>query len=194
MTIRVPDDVRAAIITLATYEDDKIRIKRYETHDGPNGYRVTLADGREVYNWSDWGGGEVHCFHPGAWCDYIKPIYAKVAQERKEREAAEEAAERAAETAKFAPVDDSALFGGAVADDEPNPERFYRWLCEIEVNETWVADGFNLTDDRLKEMVASDLTMAHSVEFRARVFHAPPEDSVARAQGYSNAEEMHASK
>jgi hypothetical protein len=69
---------------------------------------------------------------------------------------------------------------------EPNPNRFYKWTVEIEVNEVWVADGFDLTDERLKEMIESELGYSYSHETRVQVLKAPSPKKIRRAQGYTD--------
>lgn len=65
----------------------------------------------------------------------------------------------------------------------PSRDGFFRWTVEIEVHETWVADGFNLDDDRAHEMMTRELSHAYGHEVRARVLSAPPADAIAKAQG-----------
>lgn len=67
--------------------------------------------------------------------------------------------------------------------------RFYKWTVDIEVEETWVEDGFDLTDERAHAMVCSDLRYAFGREIRCKVTARPPDDAVASAQGYSSVEE-----
>lgn len=38
-------------------------------------------------------------------------------------------------------------------DNEPDPSKFFKWTVEIEINEIWVADGFEVTADGIKEMI-----------------------------------------
>jgi hypothetical protein len=73
----------------------------------------------------------------------------------------------------------------AATHTKPNPSRtkFYRWVVEIEVHETWVEDGFSLDNERAKDMLAQHLQHAHGSELRARVLEAPPRDAVRKAQG-----------
>jgi hypothetical protein len=72
------------------------------------------------------------------------------------------------------------------ADQEP--ERF-TWVVEITIDKIWVEDGFDLTDDRLKEMVLCDLTYAHDSEVAARVVGRPSPAAIRLVQGY-RAEEI----
>lgn len=58
-----------------------------------------------------------------------------------------------------------------------------KWTVEIEVDETWVADGFDLTPDNIKERVAEMLPHAYGSEFDAKVIKAPSKQSIAKAQG-----------
>lgn len=83
----------------------------------------------------------------------------------------------------------------AIADtpDDGRIRRRYQWTAEvvIEVDDLWVADGFDITDERLSEMVSdglyNDLCCAHSgVECAvssARVTSAPDPAIISVEQG-----------
>jgi len=61
----------------------------------------------------------------------------------------------------------------------------FKWVVEFEVDEMWVADGFNLDDLRALEMLATDLSFADvNTELSAKVISAPPAYLVLAAQGY----------
>jgi hypothetical protein len=62
----------------------------------------------------------------------------------------------------------------------------FKWTVEFEVDETWVADGFNLTDIRALDMLMYDLDYAYSHELGAKVIKAPSAERIAKAQGYEN--------
>lgn len=38
--------------------------------------------------------------------------------------------------------------------------QWFKWTVEIEVHETWVADGFDMTEDRLRHMLEMALPYA----------------------------------
>lgn len=59
-----------------------------------------------------------------------------------------------------------------------------KWTVEFSVDSSWVADGFDLTDERAKEMLASDLGYAYGHELKARVLKYPSAERIARLQGY----------
>lgn len=63
-----------------------------------------------------------------------------------------------------------------------------KWTVEIEVSDTWVEDGFELTAERAHAMVSRDLSFAYSEEIVCRVIAKPDDDVVARLQGYASAE------
>lgn len=63
------------------------------------------------------------------------------------------------------------------------PSRF-KWTVEFEVDEVWVADGFNLDDERAQEMLLVDLGYARPHEVSAKVISAPDPKSIKKAQGY----------
>jgi hypothetical protein len=65
-----------------------------------------------------------------------------------------------------------------------------KWVVEFSVDETWVADGFDLTDERAKEMLARDLSYAYGHELDARLLQAPLPLTVAKLQGYPDSVEV----
>lgn len=73
----------------------------------------------------------------------------------------------------------------AATNTKPNPSRtgFYRWVVEIEVHETWVEDGFELTPGNVHERMRNLVPHAYGHEVRARVLEAPPQAAVRKAQG-----------
>jgi len=72
-------------------------------------------------------------------------------------------------------------------DNEPNPNKFYKWTVEIEVSEVWVADGFEVTAERLQEMLQEAIGFSHENETRVRVVKAPTVNAIRKAQGYEAA-------
>jgi hypothetical protein len=68
----------------------------------------------------------------------------------------------------------------------------FKWTIEIEVDETWVADGFDATDERMHSMLAHHLPYAYGHELKAKVLARPADEAVAKAQGFRNvAEYLH---
>ncbi|MCR4308101.1 MAG: hypothetical protein NUV80_06090 [Candidatus Berkelbacteria bacterium] len=63
-------------------------------------------------------------------------------------------------------------------------KRKFKWTVEFTVDETWVADGFNLTDERALQMLSHDLQFAYEHELGAKVIKAPSKDDILRCQGY----------
>lgn len=62
--------------------------------------------------------------------------------------------------------------------------RVFKWTVEIEVSPVWVADGFDLDDDRAERMLERMLPWARSTEMSARVLTAPDPRSIRKEQGY----------
>lgn len=62
----------------------------------------------------------------------------------------------------------------------------FKWTVEIEVDEVWVEDGFDLTDDRAHAMVCNDLAYAYGHEIRCKVIKAPDPEAIAKTQGYKS--------
>lgn len=61
---------------------------------------------------------------------------------------------------------------------------WFRWEAEIFVHKTWVEDGFNLTDERLTEIMMRALPHATGNEVKCQVLSAPDPKSIRAAQGY----------
>ncbi len=65
-----------------------------------------------------------------------------------------------------------------------------KWTIEIAVDETWIADGFDMTDERALDMLANDLKWANiGQELGAKVLTRPDDAKVAELQGYKSVEE-----
>jgi hypothetical protein len=62
----------------------------------------------------------------------------------------------------------------------------FKWVVEFEVTETWVADGFNITQGKAIDMMANALPYASGAEFKATVIKAPDAKLIRKTQGYSN--------
>lgn len=62
----------------------------------------------------------------------------------------------------------------------------YKWTVEFEVDASWVADGFDLDDDRALDMLSHDLRYAHiGAELDAKVIKAPKREAIRKEQGYA---------
>lgn len=66
---------------------------------------------------------------------------------------------------------------------ENNEPKFFKWVVEIEVEESWVADGFDMTDERAHDMLAHTLPYAYNYELKAKVISAPEAAEIRKAQG-----------
>jgi len=64
------------------------------------------------------------------------------------------------------------------------PKQSFKWVVEFSIDETWVEDGFNLTDERARMMLENDLQFAYPEELKVKVIEAPNPDDILRAQGY----------
>ena len=60
-----------------------------------------------------------------------------------------------------------------------------KWIVQIEVDDSWVADGFDLDKDRLLDMVANDLNQAHEWEIKVKIIHHPDVKVIRKLQGYA---------
>ncbi len=65
-----------------------------------------------------------------------------------------------------------------------------KWTVELYVDDNWVADGFDLTDERAKGMLAKALPYSYNSEIDAKVIGRPAARRVARLQGYPTTKEV----
>lgn len=68
--------------------------------------------------------------------------------------------------------------------------KWFKWTVEIQVDQSWVADGFDMTDERAHSMLAKTLPFAYGHELKAKVLSAPDPELIAKAQGYASAADM----
>ena len=65
-----------------------------------------------------------------------------------------------------------------------------KFVVEFAVDETWIADGFNLTSEQAKEMLATSLCHAYGHELSAKVTKRPDQRRVAKLQGFKSVAAM----
>jgi len=71
----------------------------------------------------------------------------------------------------------------------------YTWVVKLGVSETWVEDGFELTDERALEMLSKYIGYAFiGLELSARVIARPNQNLVAKAQGYKSFKDKESKK
>lgn len=73
-------------------------------------------------------------------------------------------------------------------------EIFYEWECMVRVHASWVADGFNLTAERLHAMVNGDLGGAYTWEIEAEIVDAPATAEILSEQGYGKIDARYAAE
>lgn len=66
-------------------------------------------------------------------------------------------------------------------------EKFYKWTVTFEIDAIWVADGFDMTEGRAKDMIERELSYSREPETRVRVLKAPSKVAILREQGYTEA-------
>ena len=62
-------------------------------------------------------------------------------------------------------------------------KRWFKWVVEVEVDRTWVEDGFDLDKERAKRLLEEALPYSYGYETRARVLKAPNAEEIAHVQG-----------
>ena len=61
----------------------------------------------------------------------------------------------------------------------------FKWVVEFTVDEIWVADGFDLTEDRAIDMLSETLPFANiDGELSAKIIKAPDKNKILKTQGY----------
>lgn len=60
------------------------------------------------------------------------------------------------------------------------------WTVKIGVEECWIEDGFNLTQERLLDMIQSDLKYSYQCELSAKIISKPDKKVIAKLQGKKN--------
>jgi hypothetical protein len=58
------------------------------------------------------------------------------------------------------------------------------WTVRLYVDPKWVEDGFNLTDEKAREMIEQLLPFAYSSELGAKVIDRPHPKIIRQLQGY----------
>ena len=61
---------------------------------------------------------------------------------------------------------------------------FQKWVVEIEVHNTWVEDGFNITNENIVDRLQEWLPHAYSHELKGKVIKAPKQSVIDKLQGY----------
>ena len=64
----------------------------------------------------------------------------------------------------------------------------FKWTVEFEVDEVWVADGFEPTDLHFHDMLSSWLSFATPDEISAKILKSPKQYDIRKAQGASERE------
>lgn len=72
--------------------------------------------------------------------------------------------------------------------------KFYKWTVEIEIADTWVADGVDLTSERMHDLICHAFPYAYGHELKAKTIKAPSDESIAKEQGYASVEAFRASR
>lgn len=70
--------------------------------------------------------------------------------------------------------------------ERPNPskEKFFYWVLQVGIHETWVEDGADFTDERAHELLTHHFRHAYGHELKGKVLSRPSNEAVAEAQGY----------
>lgn len=66
-----------------------------------------------------------------------------------------------------------------------------KFIVEFSVDSSWVADGFNPTDEDAQSMIAHRLPHAHGSEVKGRILQPIDQEKAAKLQGYESVKAMH---
>lgn len=66
-------------------------------------------------------------------------------------------------------------------------DKSFKWTIEIEIDPGWVADGFDVDDGWVQDMLMQMLSGATCYEVNGRVIKRPALASIMKEQGYSKA-------
>jgi hypothetical protein len=67
---------------------------------------------------------------------------------------------------------------------EQSEDISYKWTVQIEIDPIWVRDGFNLTRERMLEILSKTLDFAYEHEFDAQIISAPDPKQIRVEQGH----------
>lgn len=75
--------------------------------------------------------------------------------------------------------------------ERPNPskEKFFYWVLQVGIHETWVEDGADFTDDKVHSMLAHHFRHAYGHELKGKVLSRPSNDAVAEVMGFKTVAE-----
>lgn len=68
----------------------------------------------------------------------------------------------------------------------PNPskEGFYYWILQVGIEKTWVADGLDFTENRLRDTIQRAYGHLHGYEIKAKILSRPPNVEIAKEMGF----------
>jgi hypothetical protein len=61
---------------------------------------------------------------------------------------------------------------------------YYSWTVKISVHPRWVADGFDLTEERLRDILENVFDYAYEHEYDGQVLNSPDPNQIRAEQGY----------
>lgn len=71
----------------------------------------------------------------------------------------------------------------------PSKEKFFYWVLQVGIHETWVADGADFTDNIVHSLLTHHFRHAYGHELKGKVLSRPSNDAVAEAMGFSTVTE-----
>lgn len=79
---------------------------------------------------------------------------------------------------------------------KPNPDErgFFWWLLAVGIHEEEVVDSIDFTDERAHRMLVRRFSLVRGDHLKAKVIGRPPDEAMAKAQGYPSVEEYRAQR
>ena len=69
------------------------------------------------------------------------------------------------------------------SNSSPSEQGKLSWTVRFTIDPSWVADGFEITDERAFSMLLNELINAYPEEIAAKVISAPHPERIKRLQG-----------
>ncbi len=60
----------------------------------------------------------------------------------------------------------------------------FKWTVEIEINKTWIGDGFEIKEDNLHSAINELIPYAYTDEIKVKILKSPDSKAILTAQGY----------
>jgi len=66
-----------------------------------------------------------------------------------------------------------------------------KWTVEISIDDCWIEDGLDLTDEMIKDILLDHIGYAYDHEIDVNIIKAPDPKTIRKIQGFANQSELH---